>query len=264
VIAHEIAETVTNPDGNDESTSTRAWTRNSLGVSGEVGDLCERSGRGFVPLTYRSFDLQSLWVNAGGGGCVFSFGTPPPPNPTPTSPLYRYVANGVHYALNGLTTPPFGSVNEGQLGILTLPSQPGMHLIYSCGVPNFRGQLVSVDVNCEGVSTFGVEGYAFDGPGAGRVPIYRCLVITTGGAGVPTVSDRFLSGDPGCEGHTTDQLLGYLATPPPPPPPPCHSQICAHYFRLKPQQWLDGLRCRIRDLRASAVGDARRASCRAG
>ena len=78
VIAHELSETVTDPDLN-------AWYHNSL--SGENGDLCNfNMGSTFtasngtqanVTLGGRDFLVQQNWLNDGGGGCkIASTGNP--------------------------------------------------------------------------------------------------------------------------------------------------------------------------------------------
>lgn len=77
VMAHELNETVTDPDLN-------AWYHNNLG--GEVGDLCNFNfGPEFttangapadVTLGGRNFLIQRTWLNANGGLCTMSFGNP--------------------------------------------------------------------------------------------------------------------------------------------------------------------------------------------
>ena len=77
-------------------------------------------------------------------------------------------------------------------------SMPNTVLLYECRVSTHN--LLSTDVNCEGLPPLGPVGYALTQPGAGTVPIYRCRVGST---------DHFISPDPGCEGQTTESLLGY-------------------------------------------------------
>lgn len=77
VIAHELNETVTDPDLN-------TWFHNNLG--GEVGDLCNFNfGPEFttangapadITLGGRNFLIQQTWLNANGGSCAMSFGNP--------------------------------------------------------------------------------------------------------------------------------------------------------------------------------------------
>src|SRR5258708_6780004 len=74
VIAHELNETVTDPDLN-------AWFH--LNTAGEVGDLCHTDvGATFtalngafanVVLSGRQYLIQSNWLNANGGGCAMGF-----------------------------------------------------------------------------------------------------------------------------------------------------------------------------------------------
>ena len=193
VIGHEVAEAITDPD------PITGWNRNSVQL-GEVGDLCVGQ-IGSVSLLNRQFLLQPLWVNAQGGFCGFSFGTPPPPPPTPTTPMQRYITNTGHTIINGLTHPPSGAIFEGTLGTLSLVSGSGKHPLYSCAVtvsPAF--QFVSLDVNCEGQRTKGLEGYVFDNPGPSVRALYRCR----------NGADHFASGDPNCEGTINEGLLGYM------------------------------------------------------
>lgn len=81
VMAHELNETVTDPDLN-------AWFDSN---GQEVGDKCNFNfGPEFttangapadVTLGGKNFLIQQNWVNANGGFCGMSFGTPPPPPP---------------------------------------------------------------------------------------------------------------------------------------------------------------------------------------
>ncbi len=84
VIAHELNETVTDPDIN-------AWFH--IDGNGEVGDLCNTSnlatifGPTFpslngananVVLSGRQFLIQQNWLNSGGGGCAMGFNSQTP------------------------------------------------------------------------------------------------------------------------------------------------------------------------------------------
>jgi len=79
VIAHELSEAVTDPDGN-------AWFH--VDGSGENGDLCNfnfgttfpalNTARANVVLSGRQFLLQQNWLNAGGGSCVMGFNSQTP------------------------------------------------------------------------------------------------------------------------------------------------------------------------------------------
>jgi phosphate-induced protein 1 len=83
VMAHELNETITDPDGN-------AWFH--LNTAGEVGDLCNftfgtatkpadltgtfpalNGAHADVVLNGRQFLIQSNWLNSGGGSCAMSF-----------------------------------------------------------------------------------------------------------------------------------------------------------------------------------------------
>ena len=81
VMAHELNETVTDPDLN-------AWF--SGNTQGEVGDLCNfnfgqvsnaPNGSLFnVTLAGTRFLIQQNWLNLNGGGCAMKVGVPPPLN----------------------------------------------------------------------------------------------------------------------------------------------------------------------------------------
>ncbi len=81
--------------------------------------------------------------------------------------------------------------------------QPGTVMLYECRAGTHN--LVSHDVNCEGLETLGPLGYAYTAPTAGAEALYRCSV--GGGA------DHFISPSATCEGQTTEQLLGYVLPP---------------------------------------------------
>ncbi|HEX3153857.1 MAG TPA: hypothetical protein VHV32_04490 [Candidatus Angelobacter sp.] len=88
VMAHELNETITDPDGN-------AWFH--LNTAGEVGDLCNftfgtaiqpgdltgtfralNGAHADIVLSGRQFLIQSNWLNANGGGCAMSFNSQTP------------------------------------------------------------------------------------------------------------------------------------------------------------------------------------------
>ncbi|HEX5754671.1 MAG TPA: LCCL domain-containing protein [Archangium sp.] len=94
--------------------------------------------------------------------------------------------------------PPAGFTLEGAWRLWREP-RPGTHLLYECQVGGHN--LVSVDVNCEGLLPLGPVGYAHDTQVAGTVPLYRCRV--------GELTDHFVSGE-GCEGYTQEGLLGYV------------------------------------------------------
>jgi hypothetical protein len=76
----------------------------------------------------------------------------------------------------------------------------GAVLLYECKVAQHN--LLTRDVNCEGLQMLGPVGYVATAPEAGLVPLYRCRV----GAG----TDHFVSTSAACEGQTMEQLLGYV------------------------------------------------------
>lgn len=73
VIAHELSETVTDPDLN-------AWYHSS--TSGEIGDLCNfnfgpmfttpNGAQANLTLAGKNYLVQQLWLNDGGGGCTMA------------------------------------------------------------------------------------------------------------------------------------------------------------------------------------------------
>jgi hypothetical protein len=88
VMAHELNETVTDPDGN-------AWFH--INTAGENGDLCNfKFGTATAPLDFsrtfpalngahadivlsgRQYLIQSNWLNSGGGGCAMGFNSQAP------------------------------------------------------------------------------------------------------------------------------------------------------------------------------------------
>jgi hypothetical protein len=78
--------------------------------------------------------------------------------------------------------------------------QPKSHLLFECKVGNHT--FLSPAGNCENQTPMGPVGYAFDEAGAGRVELFRCS-INKG-------ADHFITTDPGCEGQTKEQSLGFV------------------------------------------------------
>lgn len=77
--------------------------------------------------------------------------------------------------------------------------RPGTVLLYECRVGEH--DLLTRDVNCEGLQPLGPVGWAYATQAAGTVAIHRCRV----GAG----TDHFISTDARCEGQVFEQTLGY-------------------------------------------------------
>ncbi|MCB9779273.1 MAG: hypothetical protein H6742_11970 [Alphaproteobacteria bacterium] len=77
--------------------------------------------------------------------------------------------------------------------------QPGTSLLYECAVGAHN--LLTPASDCEGLLPMGPVGWIHDAPTSGAVALYRCIVDRSG--------DHFVSPDPGCEGQTTERLLGY-------------------------------------------------------
>jgi hypothetical protein len=79
IMAHELNEAITDPDGN-------AWFH--LNTAGEVGDLCNfkfapsftalNGAHANVVLSGRQFLIQSNWLNSGGGSCAMGFNSQTP------------------------------------------------------------------------------------------------------------------------------------------------------------------------------------------
>lgn len=59
---------------------------------------------------------------------------------------------------------------------------------------------MSTHADCEGLKVLGLDGYAHPASGSGHdVALYRCNTATF----------HLVTTDPGCEGWTREQLLGY-------------------------------------------------------
>ncbi|WNG27868.1 hypothetical protein F0U62_30550 [Cystobacter fuscus] len=101
-----------------------------------------------------------------------------------------------HWATSRLLPPGFGVEASWRLW---RDPRPGTRLLYECRVGDHN--LLTPDVNCEGLQPLGPVGYIHTSQVAGTVPLYRCRV----GAG----QDHFVSPASNCEGHILEQLLGY-------------------------------------------------------
>lgn len=101
--------------------------------------------------------------------------------------------------------PPSNSTAEASWKILR-DAAPNTRMIYECqvGATGQSHNLLSPDVNCEGLQTLGPVGYFYTTPNAapGLIPMYRCRV----GLG----TDHFISPAANCEGTVTESLLGYV------------------------------------------------------
>lgn len=93
---------------------------------------------------------------------------------------------------------PAGFTAEGAWRPLRNPG-PQTVMLYECKVGNHN--LLTRDPRCEGLPPLGPVGYVHLEPGAGRVPIHRCLV--------PGNGDHFISTQANCERQHWESLLGY-------------------------------------------------------
>jgi len=107
-----------------------------------------------------------------------------------------YLASRGHWASTRL--PPSGFTQESSWRLWRDPVA-GTRMLYECQVGSHN--LISPDVNCEGLRPLGPVGYIHVTQVAGSVPLYRCRI----GAG----QDHFISPASNCEGQTPEQLLGY-------------------------------------------------------
>ncbi len=111
--------------------------------------------------------------------------------------------NGSHVVTAGGGVPA-GATYEFGLGFLLSGAGDGRHAIYDClnaGADRF----LSLDPGCEGRTTLGREGFAYDAPPTTEPTsaVYRCNWVG---------HDHFASASSDCEGQLTEGLLGYLRT----------------------------------------------------
>ena len=108
-----------------------------------------------------------------------------------------YNAARGHWTSSRLLPPGF--IQEAFCKLYREP-RPGTVMLYECRVKDHN--LLSLDVNCEGLLPMGPVGYIYTAPIVGTIPLYRCVV--NGGV------DHFNSSAPNCEGAVTESLLGYV------------------------------------------------------
>ncbi len=108
-----------------------------------------------------------------------------------------YNAARGHWSSSRLLPPGF--IQEASWKLYRDP-RPGTALLYECRIGNHN--LLSPDVNCEGLLPMGPVGYIYTAPTVGTIPLYRCAI--NGGA------DHFISSASNCEGTVTESLLGYV------------------------------------------------------
>ena len=126
---------------------------------------------------------------------------------------YGSRATGTNWVTTG--APGAGYRYQRTLGFLVESGGSNLHAIYGCRtVP--ADHFLSLDAGCEGFTSEGRLGFAFDAPPGAEdtVALYRCIDLGR---------THFASLDPNCEGHVTEARLGYVRTVEqgPPPPPAC-------------------------------------------
>lgn len=105
-----------------------------------------------------------------------------------------------HAATPGPVASGFGF--ELTLGYLLAGGGPNRHAIYGC-LSGSADYFLSFDAGCEGTTSLGRYGFAYDTPpdGVDTVAVWRCAR--------PGI-DHFFSHDPGCEGYTSEGRIGFL------------------------------------------------------
>jgi hypothetical protein len=117
----------------------------------------------------------------------------------PQDLLRRYVSDLGHWASLEISTHAVRE--EASWRVMRDPSVGG-HPIFECAYER-TGELtfLSRDPLCQGQHLVRPAGHLFDRPLAGTAALHRCRVTAN--------SDRFVSADPGCEGQSFEDLLGY-------------------------------------------------------
>lgn len=116
--------------------------------------------------------------------------------------LIRYEQVGTGDRYTSSVKVPGSYQMENRLGVVLLGDRPGTVPLTACrdGADTFS----SLDPDCEGAEVIQWMGGIWEEPppGSDHVALFQCRVDSTG--------ERFDSTDPGCDGHTQQQLLGYL------------------------------------------------------
>ncbi|MFD0318593.1 LamG-like jellyroll fold domain-containing protein [Streptomyces flavalbus] len=145
-------------------------------------------------------DEVRVWAGARTGDQVMDTLVDPAPSTDPlhVGQLTRFNVAGDHVVTTGPVHP--AAQLEHPLGFPLPEGTEGTRTIYSCrtGPGDY---FLSSTTNCEGYTRLGVVGgFHVNAPDESAVPVYRCNVPGQG---------HFASPDPGCEGQTTEFLLGY-------------------------------------------------------
>jgi hypothetical protein len=126
---------------------------------------------------------------------------------------YGSRASGTNWVTTG--APGAGFRYQRTLGFLVASGGSNLHPIYGCR-SNSVDHYLSLQADCEGFTSEGREGFAFDEPPGAEetVALYRCI---------DPGRTHFASLDPNCEGQVSEGRLGYVRTVEqgPPPPPAC-------------------------------------------
>lgn len=133
-------------------------------------------------------------------------------NPSPsTMPLKRYYTHtgcpetpiSQHWVTTG-SPPDCNYQLKHVLGYMKMTSVAGGKPLHGCMAGD--DHFLSESSGCEGWKRLGIEGWIYNSPGTGRVPIYRCLVTGQ--------NNHFVSLYPNCEGQTVEGLYGYILSNP--------------------------------------------------
>jgi hypothetical protein len=121
IIAHELEETATDPllnawyDSNGQENADKcAWT---FGTTYTVG-----GAQANMKLGPRDYLIQQNWVNASGGYCALSFGTPAPNFSLSASPASQTVVQGAGTSYTATVTPSNGFTGTVTFSVGGLPA----------------------------------------------------------------------------------------------------------------------------------------------